>query len=781
MDVALPTDRPLVNAPEVAARLLARGRLRVVGASGSATALVVRALTAATPRPLVVVTRDLDHARALAADLAFVLGEGSATRIFDVGEQSPYADLVPDRRATERRLATLFSLARFHEEPAIILLPAAALTRRVVPASEVLARSHHLVVEDEVDRDVFVRRLTDSGYLRVPLVEDPGTFSVRGALLDVWPPGAPLPCRVELDGDFVASLKIFDPEDQRSREQRSAIWLPPAREAASDEASLDRASASLRARCDAVDYPSSKTRALIEDVLTGRSFFGADGFLPAFTDLAPLTDQLPEGAVVVVEEPSAVVAALQAELERAETDALEKRDQPSYPLEAFYVEREAIDAWLGRVTALGLSDTPILGDEVGVLDELGGVDDDTPSLGTRSQQALALKLGAARAEGGHAQTLAPLVKEVESLVEAGLRVIFTARSTAQAERLATMLQHRDLEARHLEAEEVDPERLLEPPRGRGDVVVAVGPLERGVVAPAEGLAFITEEEVFGSRKKRKQQKRKAGRAGEQLLEDLRSLGVGDHVVHVEHGIGRYEGLIHRNVGGHTVDLLVVSYAGGDRLYLPVYRLNQVHKFRGGEGAPKLDKLGGQTFARTKSRTQKKVREMADKLLALYAQRAAALGETTPAVDDEYRAFEATFPYEETRDQAAAIAEVLKDLEQERVMDRLVCGDVGFGKTEVAMRAAFKAVNAGKQVAVLVPTTVLALQHFSTFTQRLAAFPVRVEMLSRLRSEKDQRVVLAGLADGSVDIVIGTHRLVQRDVSFKDLGLVIVDEEQRFGV
>jgi len=252
-------------------------------------------------------------------------------------------------------------------------------------------------------------------------------------------------------------------------------------------------------------------------------------------------------------------------------------------------------------------------------------------------------------------------------------------------------------------------------------------------------------------------------------------------VHVEHGIGRYLGLVHKSVGGNMVDLITVEYAGGDKLYLPVYRLNQIQKFTGGEGAPKLDKLGGQTFAKTKAKVEKNLRKMADELLRLYAERKAAVGFALPAADDEYRAFEATFPFDETPDQARSIAEVESDLITDRVMDRLVCGDVGFGKTEVAIRAAFRVASEGRQVAVLCPTTVLAQQHYLNFKSRMSAYPLNIRVMSRFQTKSEQDATMRGLRDGSVDIVVGTHRLLSKDIHFKRLGLLVVDEEQRFGV
>ena len=334
--------------------------------------------------------------------------------------------------------------------------------------------------------------------------------------------------------------------------------------------------------------------------------------------------------------------------------------------------------------------------------------------------------------------------------------MISARSEAQAERVRTLLAHRKVT----------------------DLEVVTAPLARGALAPAEGFALITEEEIFGERAHRPPERKRSPRA---LLEDLRALDPGDYVVHVDHGIGRYLGLERKLIAGVGVDLLVVEYAGGDKLFLPVYRLNQIQKYSGGDGTPRIDRLGGLTFAKTKAKVQSRVRQMADELLRLYAERAALKKQPLPGPDDEYAAFEAGFPFEETRDQALAISEVLRDLQKEQVMDRLVCGDVGFGKTEVALRAAFVAATNGRQVALLCPTTVLAQQHYLTFSGRFQEYPLNVRVLSRFQSKADQLETLKGLKDGSVDVVIGTHRLLSKDVHFKNLGLLVVDEEQRFGV
>ncbi|MBV8355522.1 MAG: transcription-repair coupling factor, partial [Candidatus Eremiobacteraeota bacterium] len=359
------------------------------------------------------------------------------------------------------------------------------------------------------------------------------------------------------------------------------------------------------------------------------------------------------------------------------------------------------------------------------------------------------------------------------------RVWLTARAQTQAERMLLLLKHQGVDCRARLGSFV-PQWLDEP---TSQVQIVVGSLERGVILPADGLALVTEEEIFGARAHRRRERGgKARDPARPFLEDLRSLSPGDYVVHVEHGVGRYQGLVHKLVAGHAVELIAVEYGSGDKLYLPVWRLNQLEKYVGGEhAAPKLDKLGGSTFAKTKARVAREVRKMADELLRLYAERQALPGDAIASADDDYRAFEATFPFDETPDQSRAIEEVNRDLETPRPMDRLVCGDVGFGKTEVALRAAFRVAMSGKQVAVLCPTTVLAQQHFRTFEARLAGYPATIRALSRFQSRSEQEETLLGIKEGKVDVVVGTHRLLSKDVHFQRLGLLVVDEEQRFGV
>ena len=792
----VPADRPVVTVRDLAGKMMGEGAWasHVTGVAGCASALIVRALVQRAPRHVVVVTANADAARALAADVSFLLGERDAADAETIGEgawgkvllflpneASPYADINPDHRGAEMRLATLFHLAV--DLPwTVLVCPIGALSRKVVPKDEVLDHSELVVAEQELDRDALTTRLTRIGYVRAPLVEDPGTFALRGAFLDVWAPSAAAPVRVEFYGDLVMSLKVFEPESQRTLRDVRELWISPAREAILTPANVERARDRIRAACDAMNLPSSKARALVDDVTSGRSFFGSEGFLPAYVELSPLAAYLPKHTLFVLEDPASVTAALRGELDRAAVDEVQKGQEPHFPLREFYESEGRVAELLGGGAVLALHRSSIERErfDPASLERFEAAPEGIASLATLDQSDLRRAIEAARASRGRASALDPLVRRVRAWQASGLRVVVAARAATGAERLATLLNHRDLTVK-VQLQRFDP-ASIDDARQNQAVLVVVGSLARGVVAPAEGLALVTEEEIFGARAHRcAPRAANSVNKGHVFVEDLRTLAVGDFVVHVEHGIGRYLGLTHKQVGALTADLLVVEYAGGAKLYVPVYRLNQVQKYSGADAAPKLDRLGGQTFSRTRAKVAKNLRSLAEELLRLYAERKAAVGFAVPPLDDEYRAFEATFPFEETVDQARAIADVDADLEAERPMDRLVCGDVGFGKTEVAIRAAFRMASAGRQVAILCPTTVLAQQHFLSVRKRMENYPIEVRLLSRFQSRAEQDAASRGLRDGTVDIVVGTHRLLSKDIRFKRLGLLVVDEEQRFGV
>jgi transcription-repair coupling factor (superfamily II helicase) len=753
----------------------ARRHFHVSGARGAGAPLVARFAAQALGRPVLYVAPDAESADAAAHDLRYLLGEPrlgldpapagppprSAVQLLLPSEVSPYEQVHPERRAVMRRASALAALAT--AQPFTFLVTSAAgLVRRVAPPGPLRAAALTLSTEQSVDLRELTVALTRAGYQRNPVVEDPGCVAVRGGLLDVWAPQESAPVRVELAGDTVVSLRRFDPDTQRTSESIERLWLPPATDLLLSPETKERASERLRALCDAANFPSGKTRRLLEDLVDGHSLFGAEGFLPACYPLVTLWDYLPDGCWTVIERPADVVAAVTGALELAERSYERHAEVPRFAVSELFASAEELGARLDASSVVLAHTTSVVSAEPPAgLAAIELCPLDTPSLDFSDLGELERAMGQ---QGGH-HTLAPLIRLLAGWRERGFRVIFTARTETQARRLTSLLSDRDV--------------TLGAATSPGQVAVSVGGLSRGVIAESLGLVLVTEEEVFGKRAHRAAPRKQSARAA---LEDLRALAPGDLVVHVEHGIGRYRGLENKLVGtGASVDLLVVEYRGGDKLFVPVYRMNQIQKLSGGDASTNLDRLGGQTFAKTKAKVKRKVRDMADELLSLYAQRAAIDRRSMPSVDTEYLAFEAAFPFEETADQATAIADIMSDLERPKVMDRLVCGDVGFGKTEVALRAAFRHVMAGNQVALLCPTTLLANQHYQTVQRRFAEYPVRVDMLSRFRSKKAQTDTAMALRAGSVDIIVGTHRLLSKDVHFKRLGLLIVDEEQRFGV
>ena len=783
---------------EVAARAATSPRVDVAGVRGCADALVITSLVRAGGAPVVAVAEDVDAARSLAKDVQFLLGraesdgdddmsDGDQVLVLSTAETSPYADVNPDRRAALSRMATLGHLAA-NRPFRVLVIAASALARKLVPRAVVRSHTHRVVPDADLDRDRLVRDLVEGGYLRVPVVEDPGSLAVRGSLLDVWPPGAEEPARIELYGDGVLSIKTFDPIAQTTRPNVTLkeLWLPPARDTILAKEHVERARMRVLQLADMIDWPTMKTRMLVDDVVTGRAFFGADAYLPAYyEELAPLAEYLPDDTRFVLTNPSAITRIVLDELGRATIDAAAKATEPQFLPTTFFLSEQEIadDLATRRVTVV--HGAPIAGEDQGLASF--EVTRESVHLASSDHEDLTRAVKAARSTKGRSGTLAPVARRIRHWKDSGLRVFLTARAQTQAERLAGLLRHQDIRCR-VRAAAFDPawlhERIERVGHGEDeiDAQIVVGPLGRGVVLPGEGFVIVTEEEIFGGRAHRARERKSRRDNARAFVEDLRSLNVGDYVVHVEHGIGRYLGLVHRDVGGLTVDLLVVEYSSGDKLYLPVYRLNQIQKFSGSEGGePKVDRLGGATFAKTKSRVEKAVKQMADELLRLYAERQAQPGDAIEPATDDYRAFEATFPFDETEDQARAIEDVNKDLETARPMDRLVCGDVGFGKTEIAIRAAFRVAMAGKQVAVLCPTTVLAQQHFRVFEARMHDYPIALRALSRFQGKKESDETLARLKDGKVDVVIGTHRLLSKDIHFKNLGLLVVDEEQRFGV
>ncbi len=749
------------------------GPRRLMGLRGGArVAVLARLVQAAGDRTVLVLTAGAKETDRAAQDLAAALGEppaeeGGRVRSFPHPDTPPYDRFSPQPFVVAQRLDVLFRLADPPaDEPApVIVAPWSALAGRV-PAREVVrARSVRLDVGTWIDRDELVATLVAAGYTRQPVVEERGEVAVRGGLVDLFPPQRTRPVRIELLGDEVESLREFDPASQRSQQRLQRVVAAPAREILGDRELFVSRSDAIRELGARQGVEPRKLDELLDTLLRGSLPPGAEAMAPL---LQPATetvfDALPDDTLVVIDEPAAGRdALLRTDAERLDNwNGAQNGERVVCAPDELALGADAVQAEVARRAPVELERLEV------------AAGDGALTVRSESQEELSAVLRTRRNEAATGGALEPLVQALERWCGEGLRVVLSAAALSGADRLHTLLGEYGVAA-ELVREPVPLWEWSAP----GRVEVRVGAAGEGFVLRDEGIALATEEEVFGPREKR----RRAGSFREgAAVEALGQLAAGDFLVHAEHGIGIYRGLVMLELGRFSDEFLRIEYEDGDRLFVPVHRLNLVQRYVGAESAaPKVDKLGGTTWEKTKRAVKRSMRDMAKELLDVHAARELATGVAFPGRDRALEEFEAAFPYEETPDQAAAIEDVLTDLSRNRPMDRLVCGDVGYGKTEVACRAAFQAVMAGKQVAVLVPTTVLCQQHAETFEERFKGTGARVESLSRFRGAREAKAVLEGLATGHVDIVIGTHRLLQKSVSFRDLGLLVVDEEHRFGV
>lgn len=676
--------------------------------------------------------------------IAPVSGSTVPTHFFPSPDHLPYHPLTPSRDSWIERLQGLHQWTR--RAPMCGIAPVTALLRRL-PPPEIFSRYGETISTGATLRLPDLHRdLVAMGYGSAPLVEEPGDFSKRGGILDIWSLAEDAPCRVELDGDTVASIRIFDPESQRSRGDLAMLTLIPAHNLCFDADDLPSITRRIKEFADAADFPANKRRALVESLQHGRRLPVMETLLPCFYEAtASFADYLSPNTRVIIIDPAAIRAEAEEFLNACrkaygETDEIDRIIPPDQLFSTWTELRDSLPASTCTIGGLTPSDTT----EVITID-------------THSTAN-------ARIEG-----LTPLLERVRTQ---GIALTLVTHTPIQAERLTDMLRWQG------SAPTIINNPLFADAQKPGTIRVAVSPLSQGFEWFDEGILCITEEELFGKKPSRRP---KPTRAVENFV-SFSDLTEGDHLVHVEHGIARYHGLTHMQIQDHASDFLVLEYLGGDKLYLPVYRMNLVQRYIGADdGQPGLDKLGGTRFNAAKKRAESSIRAIAKELLKIYAERKLHKGFVFGGRDAAFETFEAAFPFEETQDQWDAIEAVLADMQKETPMDRLICGDVGFGKTEIAMRAAYRAVLDGRQVAILVPTTLLAFQHYQSFQQRFKDTGVRIEYVSRFVGRKEQKQILADTLAGTVDILIGTHRIIQSDVKFKRLGLLVIDEEHRFGV
>ncbi|MBA2740351.1 MAG: transcription-repair coupling factor [Nocardioidaceae bacterium] len=734
---------------------------------------LVAGLVTSARRTVLAVTATVREAEDLVEGLGDLLPPETVA-LYPPWETLPHERLSPRADTVGRRLAVLRRLR--HPDPEVG--PTGPVHVIVAPVRSVLQpqvrgladlEPVRLHVGDEVELDDVVRRLAAAAYHRVDLVQRRGEFAVRGGIVDVFPPTDQHPLRVEFWGDTVEEVRSFAVADQRSLEAVGALWAPPCRELLlSDE---------VRARATALAVEHPSLAEMLTKLADGHAVDGMESLAPVLVDeMEMLTDLLPADGHVVVCDPERVrtrshdlVATSQEFLQASWAAAASGGEAPVDLGASAYRTLADVRAQALARSLPWWSTSPFgLDPESSSFDGAQADMVDDGAVATR-----AVDIVSAPTYRGDTERA---VADVRGWLSDGRRVVVVTPGHGQAERTVELLAEHDVAARLEDALPDDPDSAL--------VHVVTGCLGHGLRSDPLRLVVLTHDDLVGQRAASREERRLPARRKRQV--DPLELGSGDIVVHEQHGVGRYVQMAQRTVQGATREYLVLEYAPskrgqpGDRLFVPTDQLDQVTRYVGGE-QPSLDKLGGGDWAKRKGRARRAVRQIAAELIKLYAARQATKGHAFGPDTPWQRELEEAFPYVETPDQATTIDEVKADMRRTVPMDRLVCGDVGYGKTEIAVRATFKAVQEGKQVIVLVPTTLLVQQHVETFTERFAQFPVVLRSLSRFQSDAAARQVLAGLADGSIDVVIGTHRLLSPEVRMKDLGLVIVDEEQRFGV
>ncbi len=719
---------------------------------GSAPALRLVQAALELAAPLSVVAANARAASQLADEMRFFAPPDLTIAVFPDWETLPYDLFSPHPDIVSKRLQLLAELSGWKR--GILIVDLETLLQRIAPAAYINGHAFDIRVGTRLNLEKLRERLAGAGYASTSQVMAPGEFAVRGSLLDLYAMGSSSPYRIDLFDDEVESIRVFEPETQRSGEKIEAIRLLPAREFPLTPEGIQGFRRRYRTR-----FEGDLTQMHVyRDVSEGIASAGIEYYLPLFFDkTSSLLDYLPPTTVIAIDtDLSALLTNAWAEIGARYDQRGHDTHRPILAPHEIFLPPEELEARIADFRRIEISKME--------LDPLGR---SVPHRNFHTQRPPALKIDA-RAEEPARELLAFLDRF------AG-RVLLAAESAGRREMLFDLLRKRRVEVQAVESWPA----FLE---GSSRVAVTVSPISIGLVLDSPHVALIAEEQLFGERARQERRRRRPDRDPEKIVRELTDLHPGSPVVHEEYGVGRYLGLKTMDVGGMPGEFLVLEYADNDKLYVPVQSLALVSRYTGApaETAP-LHKLGSDAWQKARKKAAQRIRDTAAELLDLYSRRAARSGQKISTGEAELRAFSATFQFEETPDQAQAITSVIEDLASEKAMDRVICGDVGFGKTEVALRAAFVTVQAGKQVAVLVPTTLLAQQHYQTFADRFADWPVRVESLSRFRSAAQVQEVLKGLGTGQVDVVIGTHRLLQSGLEFKNLGLLIIDEEHRFGV
>nr|MBN2278694.1 transcription-repair coupling factor [candidate division Zixibacteria bacterium] len=697
--------------------------ISITGLAGSSPAVLLANTVEQTGRPVMAVISSPEEAEALYEDLRFLLGDEAVSH-FPSLQSPPFEFRPPSAEIVGSRLSTIARLK--NNGTKIVVAPVAAVIEPTIAVEDFEKNSLMVRIGDEIDIQKFAVKLIAMGFRRVALVEEVGDFALRGGLIDFFSPGLEYPVRVEFFGDEVETIRRFEVSSQRTTARLEAVELLPRREVTITQETVERYISGMPER----DGDLIRARYINDPELPGLEWLA----VTFGVETGCLLDYLPPRPLYFINgvgNLTGTIEEIMTDAERRYVRIRERLEQPPTVSE-YFRNRDKLEGYLAAEQKIDW--LPFKGGREHIID-----------FQCREHPAL----------GSRLDLLAATIGDFEQL---GIEYFIAADNPGQAARLNELLTDK------LETETPLP--------------IEVANLKGGFVSSGNRIAILTDHQIFGRHYRRtKRRKFKEGVA----IQSYTSLIDGDYVVHTDFGIAQYKGLQTIAVDGRSRDCLLLNYFGGDKLYVPIEEFNRVSKYSGKDAAPKLSALGGTGWEKIKERTKKAIADMAEELIKIYAERKTRPGFAFGPDTTWMRQLEASFPHDETEDQLKAIEDIKRDMESAMPMDRLVCGDVGYGKTEVAIRAAFKAIEAGKQVAILVPTTILAQQHLNTFSQRLAGFPVRVEMLSRFKTRKEQLEIVKELAEGKVDVVIGTHRLLSKDVQFRDLGLLVIDEEQRFGV
>ena len=741
------------------------------GVSGSERAYIISCLLKELKAPVFVIASNRKQGERFLEDLNFFSKGFEFPRLFFPSYNLlPFKSLSYHNETAAKRISILHTLLE-SDSPPVVVTTIDAVLGRLMPKKEITGFAELLMIEEDIDLDLLVSKLVSGGYRRTPIVEEPGDFSIRGGIVDIFSPMYDDPIRFELFGDIIESLNFFSATSQRKIRSTEEAVIIPTREVILKKESLNEIIVRIREQASILELPVTSLRTIIDRFKQDGIFKGIEGLMPlVYPELDTFFDYAPNNSSFVLLNPGDLEKQAQ-EFENQTIDnymsAVNGKRLCVEP-DKLYLKWEQVKNTLSKKKALNFNPINIqksintgknLPSQVNLsINENTSISEELKNLHERENLLL------------------PLAEWIRERRDDRCVTIIVCSTKNQIERLKMLLEPYGIEP---EYNEYFPEDAGSSRRLKGAVYVCSGSVSSGFVWRDQSLAIITEDEIFGAKRRRRKVKRDRTKTELLGLEDLKK---GDFVVHNEHGIGEYKGLTKLKMDGITSDFILIYFRDNDKLYLPVDRMGITNKYVGVDGIkPILDKMGGKPWENVKAKAKKEVAKIAGKLLKLYATRKVGTGHAFGAADRYFRDFEAGFVYEETPDQFKAIEDVLIDMEAPTPMDRLVCGDVGYGKTEVALRASFKAVSDSKQVAMLVPTTVLAEQHFKTFSERFNKYPVNIACLNRFRTQKEQKAIVSDIKEGKVDIIIGTHRLLSNDVSFKDLGLFILDEEQRFGV